>query len=147
MTDPQPTNTSCIFCQIIAGNAPASFVYQDDLCVAFMDIRPINPGHLLVIPLVHGASLAELEPATGGHMFGVAQQLAAALRQTDLKCEGINFFLADGAAAGQEVFHVHLHVVPRFTGDGFGLKIDPSYWRWPSRGQLDQIAADVRRGL
>ena len=135
---------NCIFCDILSGAAPASFVYRDEVCAAFMDIQPINPGHLLIIPLAHAAYLAELEPATGGHMFQVAQRLAAALRRSGVKCEGVDFFLADGEAAGQEVFHVHLHIIPRFRGDGFGFRFPPTYTRRPPRADLDALAKSIR---
>jgi diadenosine tetraphosphate (Ap4A) HIT family hydrolase len=138
---------SCVFCDIRAGRAPSSIVYRDELVCAFLDIRPVNPGHLLVIPNEHADYLADLPPASGGRLFEVGQRLAAALRRTDLRCEGINFFLADGEVAGQEVFHVHLHVVPRFTGDGFGLHFGPDYTKLPPRSALDEVAAAVRRQL
>lgn len=139
--------TDCIFCRIIASDAPASFLYRDERCSAFMDIQPVNPGHLLVIPNFHAASLAELEGETAGHMMRVGQQLAAALRQSGIRCEGINFFLADGEAAGQEVFHVHLHVLPRFRGDGFGLIFGPHYKQLPARAELETAAAQIRQLL
>jgi histidine triad (HIT) family protein len=91
-----------VFCDIIAGTIPAIVVHPDDRCIAVMDIRPITPGHLLVVPLAHASSLAELDPATGGQLFTVAQKLAAAIRESGLEADGINFFLADGEAAGQE---------------------------------------------
>jgi diadenosine tetraphosphate (Ap4A) HIT family hydrolase len=80
-------------------------------------------------------------------MFEVAQRMAAALRRAGLKCEGVNLFLADGEQAGQEVPHVHLHVFPRFSGDGFDPKLPPSYGRQPERPELDRIAAGIRAGL
>ncbi len=104
----------CIFCAILAGRAPASIVYQDGLVTAFMDIRPVNPGHTLIVPNRHAAHLQDLDGETAAHMFQVGQRLAGALYQSGLRCEGVNFFLADGEAAGQEVFHVHLHVFPRY---------------------------------
>ena len=94
-----------------------------------MDIRPVNPGHLLVIPLVHAAGLTTLESDTGAQMFRVGQRLAEAIRRSGVRCEGINFLLADGEAAGQEVFHVHLHVIPRYAGDGFGFRIRARFRR------------------
>lgn len=137
----------CVFCRILAGELPASFVYRDERCAAFMDIRPVNPGHLLVIPTRHAAYLAEVEPETAGRLMQVAQRLAAALRASGLRCEGVNLFLADGRAAMQEVLHVHLHVVPRFMGDGFGLRFGPHYGRLPPREELDEAAARIRRAL
>jgi histidine triad (HIT) family protein len=135
--------SGCIFCEIIAGRAPASVVHRDEQCVAFMDVQPINPGHLLVVPIVHAASLAELPPDTGGHIFRVAQSLAGGLRRSGMRCEGIDLFLADGAAAGQEVFHIHMHVIPRFAYDGFGLRFPPGYGRRPARADLDAVAEKI----
>jgi histidine triad (HIT) family protein len=138
---------SCVFCNILAGREPASFVYRDDFCAAFMDIQPINPGHLLVIPNQHADSLAELDEETGAQIFRVGQRFAAALRKSGIHCQGINLYLADGAAAGQDVFHVHLHVIPRFQGDGFHIHFSPSYYRLPERSELDDIAGNIRTNL
>lgn len=136
--------TECIFCEIQARRAPASFVYEDDACVAFMDIQPVTPGHVLVVPRRHAANLAELEPQDGARIFQTAQQMAAALRASGLRCEGVNLFLADGEAAGQDVFHVHLHVFPRFIGDGFGLRFGPNYNQRPPRSELEEFAERIR---
>ena len=139
--------TGCIFCDIVSGNGPASIIYRDDLCMAFMDIQPVNPGHLLIVPNRHATHLADLLPETGGQMFRVAQQVAAVLRQSGVRCEGVNLFVADGRAAGQDVFHVHLHVFPRFEGDGFGLKITEQCFARPLRVELAEAAEKIRRGL
>jgi histidine triad (HIT) family protein len=143
----QDDMSDCIFCRIVAGEVPGSFVYRDDRCVAFMDIQPVNPGHLLVIPIDHAPHLADVDGATAGHLMTVAHQLAAALRASGLRCEGVNLFLADGAAAMQEVFHVHLHVFPRFAGDGFGLRFGPHYTTLPPREALEAVAAQIRDAL
>ena len=133
----------CVFCDIVAGREPASVVYSDETVLALLDIRPLTTGHLMVIPRAHAPYLADLDPAVGGHMFRVAQQMAAALRRSGLPCQGVNLFLADGEAAFQEVFHVHLHVIPRWAGDGFRIK---AKWRSPSRAELDSVAEKVRAG-
>ena len=93
--------SDCVFCDILSSKLPSSIVIQDDLCVVFMDIQPVNSGHVLVIPKIHAASLAELDQDTGAHMFRVAQRLAGALRRSGVRCEGVNLFLADGEAAMQ----------------------------------------------
>ena len=135
----------CIFCRILSGEAPASFVYRDDLVAAFMDIQPVNLGHLLVVPIRHAPLMADVTPEEAGAMMLVAQRTTAALRASTLKCEGINYFLADGEAAMQEVFHAHLHVFPRFKGDNFGLRFAPEYYtRRPPRHDLDHQAAELR---
>jgi len=137
----------CIFCKILAGESEVSLVYRDGTCSAFMDIQPINPGHLLVIPNRHASYLVDLLEEEGGQIFRVAHRLSAALRESGVKCEGINYFLADGKAAMQEVFHVHLHVFPRYDGDGFGLKFPPTYFQKPERKELNETAEKMRIAL
>ena len=109
-----------------------------------MDIQPVNPGHLLVIPLRHAAYLADLDADTAAHLMRTAHRLTAALRASELRCEGVNIFLADGEAAMQEVFHVHLHIFPRYKGDGFGLRFGPDYRNRPPRAELDRIAGHLK---
>ncbi|CAM2872792.1 HIT family protein [Skermania piniformis] len=109
--------TPCIFCGIVRGQAPATIVYEDDELLAFLDIRPITRGHTLVIPKRHATDLAELPPDTGAAMLRAGQLLAAAMRGSDLRSDGTNLVLNDGRAAFQTVGHVHLHVIPRRTGD------------------------------
>jgi len=138
---------SCIFCDILAGRVSASWVYQDEQAAAFMDIQLVTTGHMLVVPRQHATRLAELEVEAGAQLFRVGQRIAQALRQSGLPCEGVNFFLADGEAAGQEVFHVHLHVFPRYAGDGFGLKFGPHYRTLPARAALDQAAEQIKAML
>ena len=122
-------------------------IYQDDICTGFMDIQPINSGHLLIIPNEHFAGLDDLPPEIGQHIFVVGQRLALALRGSGLQCEGINFFLADGKAAMQEVFHFHLHVIPRYEDDGFGFQFSPRYAELPTRDELEKDAFHIKRAL
>ena len=136
---------SCVFCEILAGESPASMVYEDQRIAAFMDIQPVNPGHVLVVPRIHIADLAGLQAGLASELFRVSMRLATAIRRTDLRCEGINLFLADGRAAGQEVFHVHMHVIPRFSGDGFGFQFGPDYGRPTPRAALDEVAHSIRQ--
>lgn len=141
------TSTDCIFCKIVRREAAASAIDEDEDTMAFLDIRPINPGHALVIPKAHAAVLAELPPPIGGKVFERGMAIAAALRRSGLPCEGVNLHLADGEAAGQEVDHVHLHVIPRHRGDGFGLRVGPDYGRVPDRATLEEIAANLRSAM
>ncbi|MGW0173156.1 HIT family protein [Rhodococcus sp. NPDC003322] len=146
--------TPCVFCAIVARTAEASIVHEDEHTVAFMDIRPFTPGHLLVVPKAHASGLAELDPEDGRRVFAVGQRIATALRdggtripgepEDGPRADGVNLFLADGVAAGQEVFHVHLHVIPRNGGDGFGLRGRPTM---PRRDDLDYLAGTIRRRL
>jgi histidine triad (HIT) family protein len=138
--------SDCIFCGIEQGTIEGSRVYADERVIAFLDIRPIVTGHTLVVPRAHGASLAEITPDDGAAMFRAAMVVSEALRRSGLRCEGVNLFLADGEAAGQEVFHVHLHVLPRYEGDGFGLRFPPDY-RVRERGELDETAEQIRSSI
>ena len=76
-------------------------------------------------------------------MFKIAMKASESLRTSDVQCEGVNLLLADGEIAGQEIHHVHLHVIPRFDGDGFGFKFDDSYWVLPEREELDNVAEKI----
>ncbi|HMJ75697.1 MAG TPA: HIT family protein [Iamia sp.] len=137
MTRPE----DCVFCGIVDGSVPSSPVVDTGTVLAFVDIDPVTPGHTLVIPKEHLPDLADLDDELAAEMMAVARRVAAALRRTDLRCEGVNLFYADGEAAFQEVFHSHLHVFPRYADDGFVIKA-----RWgssPRREELDRIAAQL----
>jgi histidine triad (HIT) family protein len=138
---------NCIFCDILADRAPASFIHRDDLCVAFMDIRPVNPGHVLVVPRIHAALISGLDEVTVGHMLQVAQRVDVALRASGIKCEGVNLIISDGAVAGQEVPHVHLHVIPRFHGDGHHFRFSPAYFTPTPTIELTKNAELIRMHL
>jgi histidine triad (HIT) family protein len=135
----------CVFCQIVAGVLPSTTVLESTTVLAIMDIDPVSPGHLLVIPKRHLADLADLTDELAGEMFSVARRLAAALRRSGVRCEGVNLFYADGEAAFQEVFHSHLHVFPRFGGDGF--IINANWGSAPSRSELDDLAEAIRQAI
>lgn len=110
--------SDCIFCRIVAGKAPARFIHCGENCSAFLDIHPLNPGHLLVVPNTHYARMKDLPESIAGEMFALANRIFTAVLESGLKCDGANFFLSDGEQAGQEVSHCHLHLAPRFKGDG-----------------------------
>ncbi len=112
-----------------------------------MVIRPINPGHLVVIPKLHASGLLDLDEETGAHMFKIALRIAKAIKKSSIRNDGINLLLSDGKAASQEIFHVHLHVVPRFFEDGFGVQRGPNNYLEPPREELDEIAAIIRNVL
>ena len=137
-------NEDCIFCQIVAGKEPASFVYQDPLVVAFMDIQPITRGHLLVVPRNHAELMHEVDPLSAAQSWQVTARMAVALRRSGLPCEGVNVFVADGEAAFQDIPHFHVHVIPRYTGDGFSLEFPPGYGDPVSRHELEAVATAVR---
>ena len=137
----------CIFCKIVNGIAPASVVYSDDRIMAFLDISQINPGHVLIIPKKHATSMAEMEEETGAHLFKTTMRLAGAIRRSGVKCEGVNLFVADGAVAFQDVFHFHMHIIPRFKDDGFGLIFGQNNRLHPAREVLDKIADDIKKAF
>jgi histidine triad (HIT) family protein len=139
--------TGASFCNIVKGLQLASLVYADERVLAFLDVQPVNSGHMLIIPKIHAAQPSELQEEIGGHMFRVALRLAAALKRSRIRCEGINFHLADGEAASQDVFNVHLHVIPRSKGDGFGMKFGPHYGLRPKREELDRMTLKIKLAL
>ncbi|GGL39930.1 HIT family protein [Planomonospora parontospora subsp. antibiotica] len=135
---------ACIFCEIVAGRAEAGIVYDDDNVVAILDHKPATIGHVLVIPRMHIAGLAHADDAVGTAIWRAARHMSAALRASGLRCDGVRLSLADGEAAGQDVFHLHLHVVPRYPGDGVVVTAD---WKKRSRELLDQDAVLIRSAL
>ena len=138
--------SACIFCAVSAGQAERSLVYEDETSVAVMDISPVNPGHVLVMPKEHVSGLDDLHADTGSHLFAIALRISRALRRSPVRSEGINVWVADGEAAGQDVFHVHLHVVPRFEGDP--LRIERAGGNAAaSREELDRVASEIREAL
>lgn len=122
---------ACVFCEIVAGTAPAVRVYEDDDYLGFLDIRPFTRGHTLVIPKKHYADLTDTPADTLAGMAVVGQRIAQAARASGLGATGTNFAINDGKSAFQTVFHIHLHVVPRRDGDkaafvkGMVLRRDP----------------------
>lgn len=108
---------SCVFCTVVAGEAPAIRIYEDDDYLAILDIRPIVRGHVLVIPKVHTADLTDTPPATVADLMRIGQRIARAARASELAAEGNNIVVNDGKAAFQSVFHIHLHVAPRKSGE------------------------------
>jgi histidine triad (HIT) family protein len=130
----------CIFCKIIAGEIPAAKIYEDELVLAFLDIAPINPGHILVIPKEHHSGASTVPEATAGRMFKVGSRIGVALKRA-LDYDGFNLHLADGTCAGQVVMHSHIHVVPRGAEDGFR-------WNWRQMpygddAERDEVVAKV----
>ncbi len=113
------TGNECVFCAIAEGRGDASVVHEDETVVAFMDLHPVTRGHLLVVPRTHAVGLEDLDAATSARVWTAGHRMARALRRSKLGCNGINMLLCDGEAAYQSVFHFHLHVIPRYTDDGW----------------------------
>lgn len=136
-------STDCIFCKIVLGDEPASFTHEDDTVVAFMDIQPITHGHMLVVPREHAVLMQDVNETVAMRTFRVARRLASLARNT-LGAGGVNLFVADGEIAFQDVPHFHVHVIPRYPGDGFGLTFPKTYERPTSRAELEAVAAAIR---
>jgi histidine triad (HIT) family protein len=110
----------CIFCKIVAGQAPAHVVYEDERTLVFMDIFPVADGHVLLIPKSHCTNLLDADPQDLAAVSVRARGVARAIRDV-LAPDGIGAFQLNGAAAGQTVFHYHLHLIPRRAGDALQL--------------------------
>ncbi|MDQ2942732.1 MAG: HIT domain-containing protein [Candidatus Dormibacteraeota bacterium] len=136
----------CIFCEILRGDSPASFTYEDDSVVAFMDVQPITRGHMLVVPREHAVLMSDLNETVAMRSFRVARKLSSIVRSC-LGASGVNLFVADGEVAFQDVPHFHVHVIPRYPNDGFGLTFPERYGQPPSRAELETIAAAVRAAV
>lgn len=122
-------------------------MFRDEQVTVFMDINPVNPGHLLVVPNKHAAGIDDVPEVVCARMFIVGRWMARALRPSGLRCEGVNLYLADGAAAGQDVFHSHLHVIPRFQGNTGRLHLQADFSAAASRQELDAHAEVIRGSL
>ncbi|MCF7790792.1 MAG: HIT family protein [Victivallales bacterium] len=116
------TDENCIFCRIVQKQEQAEILYEDDNVMAFMDKAPINPGHILVIPKNHYVSCVSVPENIAGRMFHVASRLAAACKRA-FKSDGYNLHLSEGGCAGQDISHVHTHLITRFLDDNF-------FWNW-----------------
>jgi histidine triad (HIT) family protein len=135
--------STCVFCNIVAGQIPSAKVYEDELTLAFMDIGEVSPGHVLVTVKPHVENIYGLNDALAAAVFRTAARVARAVRNA-YSPEGVTLYQANGVAAGQTVFHFHLHLVPRYARDGMRLT-----WplRNPPREQLDANAAKLRAAL
>jgi len=135
--------TGCTFCAIVEGKEEASVVYEDDLTLAFMDVHPVVPGHALVVPKRHFPDIFSLEEPWGSASFRTAQWVAEAVRRA-FGAEGLDLLQLNGRAGGQTVFHFHIHVVPRYSGDGFGFY---SKRKSVSREELEAQATRIREAM
>lgn len=136
----------CIFCDIIHGAAEVSVCYEDADAIAFMDIQPVNAGHVLVVPRQHFESFLDLPRSLGTHLFDVAMQLAPAIRNVS-GADGMNVIVSSGAAAGQDVYHFHIHLIPRRQADGFDVRLPFANSDMPDRTVLDMVAARIIAAL
>jgi histidine triad (HIT) family protein len=132
----------CIFCAIVAGREPASRVYEDADTLAFMNLRQANPGHVLVIPKGHVSTIDQLPLTLAATLAQTVVRVSRAI-QAAFAPDGLSVWQSNGVAAGQEIFHVHVHVFSRRAGDGF-LAVYPALPPVIPRPELDQLAAQLR---
>lgn len=134
---------SCIFCKIVAKQAPSSILYEDELVMTFLDIRPLNMGHTLIIPKAHYVDIFDIPAKELAAVYLVAKQLSFAVKEAT-GADGISIIQQNGKAAGQDVFHLHVHVVPRFEGQKL-----PSFHdlKVVERSVLEEIAVRIRQQL
>jgi diadenosine tetraphosphate (Ap4A) HIT family hydrolase len=138
---------SCVFCAVIAGEAPGVRIYEDDEYLAILDIRPIVRGHTLVIPKKHTVDLTDTPADTVAGMVRIGQRIAKAARASELKADGNNIVINDGSAAFQSVFHIHLHVAPRKSGDKLSFAKGLVVRRDPDREATGRILRDALTNL
>ena len=136
---------ACVFCRITARQGPASIVYEDDATLAFLDIRQLHPGHTLVVPKQHFETVFDLDHAAAAAIMSATVRVARAVRHA-FAPDGINLWQSNGVAAGQEVPHFHMHVMPRYLGDGI-LRVYPGRVDITPRAELEACAARIRAAL
>ena len=132
-------SSQCTFCDLIHGAAEISVCHEDADSIAFMDIQPVNSGHVLVIPRAHYNSLLDVPPEIGMHLFQVTMKLAGAIRRVT-GCDDMNIVVNSGAAAGQDEPHYHVHIIPRRENDGFEIGLPFAGSAMPDRTLLDAMA-------
>ncbi|MCK4386623.1 MAG: HIT family protein [Candidatus Pacebacteria bacterium] len=129
----------CLFCKIVAGEIPANKVYEDKNFLAFLDVNPVNQGHTLIIPKKHSRNILEIDDETFKEMMPIVKKLSEKIK-TALNADGINIIINNEPAAGQIIFHTHIHIIPRFANDGLR--------HWPggkyTEGEAEIIAKKIK---
>lgn len=133
---------NCIFCKIVKGEIPSSKVYEDETSLAFLDIAPVNIGHTLVIPKEHFENILETPEDIMAHTMKIVKKVSHGLEV--LKPDGININMNNKSAAGQIVFHSHIHIIPRYNGDGFGMWHGKRPYK---EGEKDEVAKKISQAL
>ena len=132
----------CLFCKIIRGELPSFKVYEDDKTLAFLDIRPVNPGHVLIVPKKHSTDIFEIEESEWDAVMKSTRIVTHALEKA-LSPDGVNLSMNNRAPAGQAVFHAHVHVLPRFKDDGYKIWIGKPY----AEGKAAEVAEKIRSSI
>ena len=142
---PNPNdNPTCVFCRIIGGDEMVSVIHEDDEIIAFLDIQPLHPGHVLVVPKAHYKNLFYVPEALAARTYAVARRILPGLRRAT-GCRAVNLFSPNGSDGGQDVFHFHVHLIPVPEGAPFPLQLPDPGAEVPSRSQLDVMATHVMR--
>ncbi|MCR4605216.1 MAG: HIT family protein [Eubacterium sp.] len=131
---------NCIFCKIISGDIPSTVVYEDDDVKAILDVNPAATGHVIVLPKYHAANIFETPDDVIAKTFAAAKKIAAGIKKA-FNCDGVNILQNNGEAAGQTVFHLHVHVIPRFDGDKDDIAI-----RW-KQGDAPENGAEIAKKI
>jgi histidine triad (HIT) family protein len=135
-------DTNCLFCKVVAGEVPATKVYEDENTLAFLDIKPVNPGHTLVIPKSHYVNIFEVPEEMTTKMMQTIKKIAHGIKD-GLGVENMNITMNNGLHSGQTVFHAHIHLIPRHEGDGYKM--------WQGReyedGEKEIVADKIKKAL
>lgn len=133
---------NCIFCKIIAGEIPSTAVYEDDDFRGILDVNPAARGHVIILPKNHAANIFELPDEDASKVMVVAKKIATAIKKA-YKCDGVNILQNNGEAAGQTVFHLHVHVIPRYEND----TVNVGWKQGDMPEDLDVIAQEIKEYL
>lgn len=133
----------CVFCDIVRGDLPRSLVYEDGETLAFLDLHPVHGGHTLVVPRTHIEDVASCPRELSAQLFRVSAHVADGVVRA-ARAQGFNIWTSNGRVAGQEVLHLHLHVLPRFEEDTFGLRFPKGYPKEANRAELDAMAERIK---
>ncbi|MFW9794183.1 MAG: HIT family protein [Candidatus Thorarchaeota archaeon] len=138
---------NCIFCKIVRGEMPSSIIFEDDTCMAFMDVFPVSDGHSLLIPKKHYVNMFDVDPDVVAHLAKRLADLTKSVKKVTGE-EGVINIVANGEGAGQEVPHLHFHTIPRGRKSPFGFKFPPNYRdTMADRENLDQMAKRIRESI
>ena len=136
-------DNNCIFCKIANGEIPSTTVYEDDMFRVILDLSPATKGHALILPKQHMANIYEMDEPTAQKVFVLAYHIATAMKKA-LNCDGINIVQNNGEAAGQTVFHFHMHIIPRYINDGQNINWIPGTSEPEER---EKIAQKIKAAL
>ncbi len=136
--------SDCIFCKIANGEIPSATIFENEDVRVILDIAPAAKGHAIMLIKKHAANIFELDPETAGRIFSVVPKIATAIKETT-GCDGMNILQNNGTAAGQTVFHLHIHFIPRFDNDTVNVKWATGSYSDGEAGELaKKIAANIK---